>query len=824
MNIMQAKKIEDIYPLTPMQNLMLMHTQGMAGSDALSNQFNYRIAGPLDVERFRRCLQAIQNRHHALRSFFLWEDLVEPLQLVHRSPALRFDHIDLCQQSTHDKKTRLDEILSEDQFTPFDLRRPPLSRFILVRLESGLHHLVWSRHHLILDRWSVDLMFNELLAFYDMQGDVDEGVLPEPAQYRAYIDWLRRQRNEDAIAYWQHNLQSVTRPTLIADPARNRASYSANSNPHVELALPDSLLRELQELCAAAGVSMAVLLQAALAMLLAESNRCEEAVFGLTVSGRPPDLPGVESIMGSFINNVPAVIRLTNEQAVKSWFRDIQNAQAQRSRYDYLSLADIRRTSQFEPGLPAFDLLALLHSPATEVRRGQELEIEQIDGPIDSVLPFVLSLAETMGTLKFAGVYDPSRVSEDTANSFLDTLRVILNNMIAVPEATVGELRSICAADVVRSNLTCTNIRQVAGSSTQTRSTTTRAGFSAEAQTLADIWCRILGIDAVGLDDDFFALGGTSLQAVEMFIEIERCTGQVLPISTLFETGSIRALLEYMDAPTPQSSALIEIQPNGNRPPLYIVPGIGGDSVALSSLARVLGPNQPFYGLQSRGLDGRERPQTNIEEIAATYIKAMNLVNASDSFVLCGLCWGSAVALEMAQQLAADNHAPKMLIVFDPAEHRGNLADAAKLDPAFAKMRFLANRLSLYWSELRESDGKERIAKLKEKGALLLDKLTKRDALTGVRTEIYRETVMAANTKALLSYSALAYSHPVRPIFTIDRDQQVADIRQEWLQIVAPRESVIYVPGKDTGDAMSLVNVRFLADAIRNIIDELPNH
>ena len=307
-------------------------------------------------------------------------------------------------------------------------------------------------------------------------------------------------------------------------------------------------------------------------------------------------------------------------------------------------------------------------------------------------------------------------------------------------------------------------------------------------------------------------------------MEIERHRGKILPISTLFETGSIRALLEYMDAPTPQSSTLIEIQPNGSRPPLFVVPGIGGDPIALSSLARALGPNQPVYGLQSRGIDGRERPQTSIEEIAATNIKAMDLVKASDSFVLCGQCWGSAVALEMAQQFAANNHAPEMLIVFDPAEHQGNLSAAVKLDPAFSKIRFLVNRLKLYWSEFRESDGQERFALLKDKGVLLLNMLKKRDTLTGVRTEIYRETVMAANMKALLNYSVSAYSHPVRAIFTMDRDQQVADIRQEWLQIVASSESVIYVPGKHTWDAMSLVNVRFFADAIRNIVDELSDH
>ena len=337
---------------------------------------------------------------------------------------------------------------------------------------------------------------------------------------------------------------------------------------------------------------------------------------------------------------------------------------------------------------------------------------------------------------------------------------------------------------------------------------------------LADIWCQVLGIERIGLDDDFFALGGTSLQAVEAFSEIESRLGRILPLSVLFKAGSIRELLVELDSPQPPAQALIEIQPHGARPALFVIPGIGGDTVALAGLARILGPAQPFYGFQSLGLDGQRRPLTRIDQIAAANIAEMDAI-AGEPFVLCGVCWGALIALEMARQLRDAGRTPDLLVVVDPAYHPSDPVASAASDPRLATVRFISGRLKLYWSEFRAADGVARWRLLAQKGSLIFARLARRDLFGGSRSEMIRESVQSANMQAQLNYTPSRYNGVITAVLTSDRAIGSSDPRLSWLERVAPDAPRSFVPGTVTGDLMSGANVRVLADKLHALIDVL---
>jgi thioesterase domain-containing protein/acyl carrier protein len=198
---------------------------------------------------------------------------------------------------------------------------------------------------------------------------------------------------------------------------------------------------------------------------------------------------------------------------------------------------------------------------------------------------------------------------------------------------------------------------------------------NASEEALAKIWGNLLGIQEVGIHDSFFDLGGSSLVAVRLFDQIERRFGVKLPLATLFDAPTVAqqaALLGEVDLPVRQTpkaaqgwSPLVTIQPQGTRPPLFCVHAAGGNVLIYRDLARHLGQDQPVYGLQAQGLDGKQPVLGRVEEMAALYVREIQMVQPHGPYLLAGYCMGGTVALEMAQQLAAAGEKVVFLGLFE---------------------------------------------------------------------------------------------------------------------------------------------------------------
>jgi thioesterase domain-containing protein/acyl carrier protein len=191
--------------------------------------------------------------------------------------------------------------------------------------------------------------------------------------------------------------------------------------------------------------------------------------------------------------------------------------------------------------------------------------------------------------------------------------------------------------------------------------------ISQRRRKLTEIWCRILGLDNIGPRDDFFRLGGDSLASAELLVEIERTFGQRIAPSALFEASTVEALTLAISqqAPEPSWSPLVELQPEGSRPPFFCVHGVGGEVLSLRDLARYCAPDQPFFGLRAVGSDGDQAPLKSIADMAAIYVETIRAVQPKPPYYLGGFSFGGSVALEMAQQLLGQGKEVAFLGIFD---------------------------------------------------------------------------------------------------------------------------------------------------------------
>ena len=340
---------------------------------------------------------------------------------------------------------------------------------------------------------------------------------------------------------------------------------------------------------------------------------------------------------------------------------------------------------------------------------------------------------------------------------------------------------------------------------------------------LVEIWRDVLSVGSVGIRDSFFDLGGHSLLAVRLFAQLEDRLGVFLPLATLFEVSTIEGLGALIRRGTRPASgrSLVAIQPTGSRPPLFVIPGVSGSVLGYHTLARLLGPDQPIYGLQSRGLDGTVAPLTQIEDIAASYITEIRDVRPDGPYHLVGLCMGGVVAYEMAQQLHAAGQEVALLGLIEtwPPETASSVGPqrAARVP---AVLRFMAERLRPYVETVRRLRGRERLRYLVGRLKVLAEIAVKRDLPRGARGELTHYAVAQANMHALQRYTPRPYPAAVVLFCAEGRPAAPgADPRLAWRELVLGGVDVRTAPGDDSGLMLTEPHVHALATQLRHCLD-----
>ncbi|MGH3889309.1 MAG: amino acid adenylation domain-containing protein, partial [Pseudonocardiaceae bacterium] len=350
-----GRSVEDIHPLTPLQAGILFHSLVDADSGAYLDQVRLLLDGVSDPHALGAACQRVADRTPALRSAVVWDGIDEPLQVVHRRVAVPTTYHDWRGLAAGDRDRELARVVAQDQATGMDLTVAPLLRLTIATLPDGQVLLVWTSHHVVLDGWSLAQVFAEVREQYAaiVHGRTAQLVTRRPA--RDYLRWLGEQDQQQAQQHWRRVLSGFTAPTGLPYDRQPREAHRAESAKTVRVELSADESERLQRFAQRGGLTLNTVMQGAWAVLLSRYSREPEVLFGTTVSGRPAELVGVESMVGMFINTVPTRVRVDGVQGVLSWLRELQAQQAQSRPFDFVSLALLQACSDLPAGVNLFD-------------------------------------------------------------------------------------------------------------------------------------------------------------------------------------------------------------------------------------------------------------------------------------------------------------------------------------------------------------------------------------------------------------------------------------------------------------------------------------
>ncbi|MBY8863490.1 amino acid adenylation domain-containing protein [Nocardia sp. CA2R105] len=332
-------ELTDIWPLSPLQYGLLFHAvYDTDTADGYTVQSLLTLSGSVDAHRLRTAAQAVVDRHENLRAAFVETD-DGPRQIVSAHAEIDWRESDLTSITDSESRGReLDRIVTVDANTRFELTRAPLLRFTLIRIDTDTYRFVLTNHHLVLDGWSTPLLVRELLTLYVTGGDA--AALPPAHSYREFLAWLDAADDARSLAAWTDYLAGIDTPTRATPSLADIASTDTGM---VSTELSRDVVTALENTAREAGATVNTLIQAGWAMVLAMLTGRTDVVFGATVSGRPPELAGVEEMIGLFINTVPVRIRLDPAERVLDLLARVQAEQARLMDHQHIGLAAIHR-------------------------------------------------------------------------------------------------------------------------------------------------------------------------------------------------------------------------------------------------------------------------------------------------------------------------------------------------------------------------------------------------------------------------------------------------------------------------------------------------
>jgi amino acid adenylation domain-containing protein len=431
--------IEDVFPVAPLQAGLLFHSFfDSAGPDPYLVQMSISFTGPVDEHALHEAVSTVVTRHSNLRSCFRERSHTRELvQIVHRVTEVSWQAADLSSLPQGARQQELDRLLDADTGRRFDFTQPPLLRCLLIRLAADDWKLILTYHHAILDGWSAGIVLGEIFDTYP--GRRADG-LPPAGVYREYAAWLARQDLRAARDAWQRALADAGQATRVV-PAGTRATLSGDGQ--ISTRLSEVVTAQLTKLASEHDLTLCSILQGAWGITLGTLLGRGDVVFGNTISGRSPEIPGMTDMVGLFINTVPVRVRFGQDDTVVGLSQTVQREQAALLPYSFLSLADIQQAAGIRD---LFDTIFLFqnfpYDPAAFGQRGNgPVRVSDVSTKGSTHYPLALVAYTENGQLVVRMEYSTKVHDSADVTGWAEDLIGLLRDLAANPRLTVGEAK-----------------------------------------------------------------------------------------------------------------------------------------------------------------------------------------------------------------------------------------------------------------------------------------------------------------------------------------------------------------------------------------------
>ncbi|MEA3602775.1 plipastatin non-ribosomal peptide synthetase PpsC [Bacillus subtilis] len=436
----QQPEIQDIYPLSFMQEGMLFHSLYDEQSRAYFEQASFTINGQLDLERFQKSMDAVFDRYDIFRTAFIYKNVAKPRQVVLKQRHCHVHVEDISHLNEKDKEHCTEAFKEQDKSKGFDLQTDVLMRISILKWAPDHYVCIWSHHHILMDGWCLGIVIKDFLHIYQALGKGQFPDLPPVQPYGTYIKWLMQQEREEAAEYWKKRLQHFEK----ASPLPKRTDQMSDGTlQQITFTIPEKETSELQKIAVACGATLNTVFQALWGIMLQKFNRRDDAVFGSVISGRPSELKDVENMVGLFINTIPIRVQsdfLSFSDLVSGMQKDMTEAEA----YSYFPLYDIQAQSALKQEL--IDHIIVFENTPTqqeieELNQAGSFDFSVKDFEMEEVTNYRCSVKVIPGRTLYVrihfhtGAYQPNMMYE-----IKDYLQHMISDVISDPSLPVSKM------------------------------------------------------------------------------------------------------------------------------------------------------------------------------------------------------------------------------------------------------------------------------------------------------------------------------------------------------------------------------------------------
>jgi thioesterase domain-containing protein/acyl carrier protein len=644
---MAKAKVQNIFPLTYNQKILLFHHLSTDDDSGLI-QVRCTIEGKINREAFKKAWAAVIEQYPVLRTSIQWKNLTKELQVVQQEAELDIQWIDLEGKGYSDNFSEEYEV--NDLTKSLDLSDAPVSRVTVLKHHEDFYELLWTCHHILLDGWSSRLILEDVFKYYDIAVDGEEltinSLTPSVIDYFKAVE--EQSLRTEAKGFWKAQIDDNLFPNKIS------AFKPDNQTKEQYKSIETSLLgHELRDFAKENHLTLTSLLQTAWLLTLKWFHQSYRVVTGTVVSGRAFDFPGIENIAGLLSNVIPIIYQFEPEQSFVEAAKQIQRHHAKARNFENTSIDQIKEWCHWEGNPNLFDTLLVIENFVQDDISSRNLTIKNYKSGLTTTYPITIAVIPEE-TIKISCTWNDYFVDGDLAKQLLYTFQEILT---VQGEQKIDQI--IQTLDQPPTVNNSENSQQKNNQEFVTASTTTE-------YELTKIWERVLDLKAIGVTDNFFALGGKSIQALQLFHEIEKKFDKTLLPSVLIKHSTIRQLSTLIsDDKEDQFSSIVPLKLSGKKPPLFCIHAGGAHVFIYKELAESINEDYPVYAIQPKGLDGGEMHHS-IEEMAKDYLNEIQAITRQQKIYLLGYCFSKVVCLEMAR-IAKEQNLEVELVIVDSA-------------------------------------------------------------------------------------------------------------------------------------------------------------